>query len=640
MKKPKKNLQKPLIPKKQDTSFSSKNWFQLAIILLGVFIIYSPILDKEFINHDDNWYIYENPFLNPFKFSYIGKIFSGFYSGQYSPLPMVVLGFIRMSAGNETLLYNLTAVLLHLINVSLTCWLVFRLGKNPFSALMVAALFGVCTLNMESIAWASAVFKIGFYAAFFLASLIAYTFYLSSNQIRYLLVSLILFVLSFLCKEQAVALVLCLLCIDFFNGRNLISKKVIAEKLPFLVLSIVFGVVTLMASRSNRDVLSVSHFTLAERILYACYALGEYIVKIFVPYKLAAFYPYPKAKDFSIWFYLHPVMIAGLLFIFIRAFRKNKIVTFGILFFIANILFTLALQIISVREVVMADRYVYVPCIGLFLIFASSLQTNSEKYPQYKKIFFSFSGIYLAVISVLTFQQAKVWKNTLSVMENSSKNYEAPMPLVNIGVEYMQRDSTDKAFDYFNRAIELDADYGLAYLNRGTIYINRHQDSLALADYDRAVGLGLNAAHLYANRGGIYIMHGKYDLALADFEKALKLKPNFYQAYYNRAIAHVRMNDFNSAVDDYSNYIQQNPNNAKVYFDRGTAYQNLQQTENAINDFSMAISMDNKKGSYYLKRSNAYAAAGRKEAALSDALAAQQLGEQVSNDYLESLRKK
>src|SRR5258708_39810671 len=106
MKKPNKPITKSAKQKLQDSSFNRSHWIQLAIILLGVFIIYSPSLTKEFINYDDDWYIYTNPFVNPFSFSNIGKIFSNFYSGQYSPLPMTFLGFINLAADNKPFLYN------------------------------------------------------------------------------------------------------------------------------------------------------------------------------------------------------------------------------------------------------------------------------------------------------------------------------------------------------------------------------------------------------------------------------------------------------------------------------------------------------------------------------------------------------
>ncbi|MBK5286116.1 MAG: tetratricopeptide repeat protein [Bacteroidia bacterium] len=640
MKKSKNNLPKTSVKKKQDASFSRKNWLLLLLILIAVFIVYSPTLSKAFLNYDDNWMIYENSLYHPSVFSHIGEIFSTFYSGQYSPLPTVFVGIVRASAGDETFLYNLMAVLLHLISTSLVCWLVFRLFKNPFYALSAAALFGICSMNVESVAWASAAFKAGFYTSFYLGALISYTFYISSSQIKFLLTSLVLFTLSFLSKEQAVALVLSMLCIDFLFGKNFFSKKVILEKLPFLILSLIFGFVTIAANESNRLALTYSHFDFGDRVLYLCYALGEYVIKIFVPYKLAAFYPYPAPANFDVWFYFHPLIVVFLIFLFAWTAKKNKPVAFGLLFFLSNILFSLALQVVSVREVIMADRYVYVSSIGLLLIIPYSIQKLTGEYSPFKNIIYSVSALYVAIISVITYNQTKVWKNTVTLMENSLKNYSSPVPMVSLGVEQMTHGNTERALDNFNHSIKMFSDYGIAYLNRGTIYAQRGKDSLALADFNKAADLNLSSANLYANRGGLYINFGKYDLALKDFEQALKLKPNFSQAYYNRAITHIRLNDYKSAIADYGMYMKQNPRNPRVYYDRGIAYQKLEQNENAVNDFSTAITLDNTKGIYYLKRSYAYLSLGKKDLALTDALSAQQLGEQLGSDYLESLRRK
>jgi tetratricopeptide (TPR) repeat protein len=634
----KKNLRQP-VQKKEVPAFSTSNGWQLVLILIGIFIIYSPALNKEFVSYDDNWMIYENPYYNPSVFSHIGEIFSEFYSGQYSPLPTILVGIIRSVAGNETFLYNLVAILLHILNAALACFLVHRLFKNSFYALSVAALFGACTMNVESVSWLSAAFKDGMYAAFFLGALISYTLYISSGKLKFMFASLALFILSFLSKEQAVTLTLCVLCIDFAFARNLLNKRVILEKLPFIFLSVAFGVITIAANQSNRVGLTYTAFSFADRILYACYALGEYVVKIFVPFKMSAFYPYPAPSEFNGWFYFHPLIAAGLIFLFIVTIKKHKLVAFGILFFLSNILFTLALQVVSVRDTIMADRYVYVSSIGLLLIIPYSVQKLSVIFFTWKKFIFSAAALYFVIISFLSFNQTKIWKNTTTLMESSLKKYASPTPMVSLGVEKMNRGDLDGAFDYFNRAIEMFPDYALSYLNRGTIFAQRRQDTLALSDFEKAVRLNLSSANLYANRGGIYINFGKYDLALHDFEQALKLKPNFPQAYYNRAIVHARLNDYNAAIDDYSNYLKQVPGNARVYFDRGKMYELLGQNENALSDFSKAIQLDNTKSIYFVRRCYAYVALGKKEFALSDALTAQKMGELFSSEYIENLKR-
>jgi len=639
MKKPNKPLPKPAKQKQLDNSFTRKNWVQLALILIGVFIVYSPSLSKEFINYDDDWYIYENPFVNPFSFSNIGKIFSEFYFGQYSPLPMVFLGFINLVAGNKPFLYNFISILLHLVNVTLVCWLVYRFIKKPIPALIVAALFGICTLNVESIAWASAAFKTGFYSAFFLGSLITYTFYLSSNNIKFLFASLGLFILSFLSKEQSVALVFALLCIDFLNQRNLLSKKVILEKLPFLILSIVFGIITIMATKSNRDALTYSNFTFPERILYACYALGEYVMKLFAPYQLSAYYPYPSSKNFSYWFYLHPAIIAAIVFLFIRTMKTNKPIAFGILFFIANILFSLVLQVVSVREVVMADRYIYIASIGFFFIFSMLLQNFIEKNSRFKGVAYSTFFLYVLIISVISFQRTKVWKNTQVLLEDNLKNFTAPLPLVNLGIEYKRHGQIEKAMANYNRSIQLYPEYGLAYLNRGNIFFDAGQTLRAMSDYNEAEKLGVKTEHLFANRGALFAMKKDYPNAFKDFEKSLQINPRHANAFMNRGITHFEMKDFKSAIADYDNYLKLKPDDDGIYCDRGIAYQNLNQNEEAIKDLSMAIKLHPNSGLYFLNRSYSYNILGKKALALSDAMTAQSLGEKVSSEYLEQLKR-
>ncbi|HLG35810.1 MAG TPA: tetratricopeptide repeat protein, partial [Bacteroidia bacterium] len=629
---------KPANQKTVSVSFGKTQWLLLALILLTVFLVYIPSLEKNFINYDDDWYIYDNLFVTAFSFGNAGAVFFEFYFGQYSPLPMFFLGILHSISGSEPFIYNFMAVVLHLINIALVCWFMFRLNASTFIALATAALFGLATMQVESVAWASAAFKTGFCCAFFLLSLIAYISYLSSGKLKFYFVSLLFFVLSFLSKEQAVALSLSVVCIDYLRSRNLLSKKVILEKIPYFALAVLFGIITLMATKSNRDALTYSDFSVMERILYACYAVGEYFMKLIAPYQLSAYYPYPNEKNFSIWFYIHPLIVAGIIFLFIRALKKNRQAAFGYLFFAANILFTLVLQVVSVREVVMADRYVYVSSIGLFMIVAATLQHAMKINYAYKNVIYGTFVFYLLVISGITFQRTKVWKTTQALLEDNLKNFTAPLPLVNLGVEYKRQGFLDKAMANYNKSIQLYPDYGLAYVNRGNIYSDSRMDTLALADYNKAIQLKTQTPNVYANRGGVYARNGKYDLALADFAIAIKIDSNFANAYMNRAITYFVLNDFKSAITDYTNYLRRKPDDAGIYCDRGVAFQNLGDDENALRDLNKAIQLSPGSGIYYLNRSYSYLRIGKKDLALSDAMAAKNLGVQVDAGYLQQLQ--
>lgn len=577
--------QKKLVP-----SFNKYNWFQLAILLVGIFIIYSPTLNKEFIYFDDDWYIYNNPYLHPFSLSKIGEIFSEFYGNQYSPIPTTFLGFLSILSGDSPFLYNLSAILLHVMCTVMVFWFAYRLVRNPISALVVAAFFGITPLNVESVAWASAVFKTGFYSIFFIASLISYTYFLSTNKLKHLAVSFLFFVLSFLSKEQAVALVLSLFCIDFLNRRNLLSKKVILEKLPFLIASAVFGIITLMAAKSDSDELAYNQFDFAYRILFACYALGEYFIKLLIPYELSLYYPYPDIRNLSFWFYLHPVIIAVLVYVFIRTLKKNRSVAFGILFFSANILFTLVLQIVSVRGAVMADRYSYIPSIGIYFLAGVLLnQLWTTKYKSTAIIIVSMFAIYF---SVVTFVRSQVWQNSLTLWNDVISKYKTvPTAYNNRGVYYMNKKNFVQAIDDFSKAIGLDRKYSLAYYNRGVIYSRLKRYAEALTDYNKAIELRPNYAMAYNNRGIAFVNEKKNELALSDFNKAIELKADYAEAYVSRGNYFRDENKIDEAWNDYERALKINPDLSSAYLNRGILRAKVNSYEEALVDFNKAIEL-------------------------------------------------
>ena len=212
---------------------SKQQLLLLFCLLLAVFISYLPALNKEFVNFDDDSYITQNPDIANFSFSKIPDIFSHFYLAQYSPVPSVIYGIIHMIVGFHPFLYNIFALVLHLITILLVFKFIWSLCGNFRIAYVTAALFGIATMQVESVAWLAAVNKTCTYSIFSLSSLIVYISYIKTNKNKYFIVSMLLFFISCFCKEQAVSLSLAMVAIDMFFGRKLFSKKVIFEKIPF-----------------------------------------------------------------------------------------------------------------------------------------------------------------------------------------------------------------------------------------------------------------------------------------------------------------------------------------------------------------------------------------------------------------------
>jgi len=404
------------------------------------------------------------------------------------------------------------------------------LFKNRIIAITGALLFGVNAMNVESVAWISERKNL-LYALFFLSSLLSYLKYIDSQKKQYYLLSLLLFFLSCLSKGQAVVLSVVVIFIDYVRNRNLLNFKTISEKIPFLIISIVFGIIALYA-QNKVAAIHWEFFTPETRIIFAHYGLTMYLFKLLIPIKLSAFYPYPAFENiltqYGIFCIVTPLIIYALYY-----FRKNKIVIFSIIFFLSNIV--LVLQLIMVGGAVMADRYVYMPCIGYFIILGLIID-NLLKKNSFRFIIYPLSAVYVIFLSFLTFNQTKVWNNSESLWNSVIKNYpRAHVAWYNLGIGLEKKNETALAEQYYTNAINASSNYYEAYYNRGLI------------------------------RG----KNGRFEEAIEDFNSALRIVPNYIPAYTNRAIANCFLKRFDKAIEDFNNAVNINPKDGNCLYNRG-----------------------------------------------------------------------
>ncbi|NOX45460.1 MAG: hypothetical protein GXO89_00600, partial [Chlorobi bacterium] len=227
-------------------SKSAKNnrnvFLSLLLILVATFFAFSPVFQNDFLKTwDDNRYIIDNPLIQSLGFSNIAQMFSMVYDGHYHPLTLLSLAIDFQIDGLNPVVFHTTNLLLHLGNTLLVFWFVFLLfdRKNLSMAVVSALLFGISTMAVESVAWASERKNL-LYALFYFVSLISYLKYLKTDKLKFLFLSVFLFLLSLLSKAMALPLVATLFAIDLFFGRKPLSWKTILEKLPYLLLAIIF----------------------------------------------------------------------------------------------------------------------------------------------------------------------------------------------------------------------------------------------------------------------------------------------------------------------------------------------------------------------------------------------------------------
>lgn len=613
-----KQLQKPL----------NKKTIVLWSVLLVIITIaaYFPSLSNGITNWDDDSYIINNPTLKEISFENTKQIFSEYYMGNYHPLAMLSLSLDYQIGGEDAegevnaWIYHFTNVLLHIINTLLVLWFVYLLLGRFDIAVTAALLFGVHTLHVESVVWISER-KDVLYALFFIASMIAYVYYLKNKNTKFYVYSLILFILSLLSKGQAVSLAVSLIAIDYLFERKLLDKKLIAEKIPFFILALIFGLVAIYAQKAGNALHEENSYALYKRVGFAGYTYTQYIFKLILPVKLAAIYPYPdiinKSMPGHFWLFLVPTL--SVLYAFYYFMNKNRLVAFTIAFFTINI--ALLLQLIPVGSAIMADRYAYIPSIGFFIFIAWGFFRLTEKYPTQKNALKGLLVIYLIFLTVLSVQRTKIWHDSITLWDDTLKKSPKAVVAWNNRGSTKDRDKDHKgAIEDFTRAILFKPDYKHAFYNRGTARKDLAKETgdtsllnLAMNDFNTAIEIDGDFVEAYHNRAMTQenmasfvrdtVRRKKLMLAaLNDYNKTLEIDDSYENAIVNRGVIKGKLAMLDAAIADFNLAIEKDPKNASAYSNRGLAKDHAGKFKEAIADYDKAIEIDPEFVTAYLNR--------------------------------------
>src|SRR5690349_875507 len=306
-------------PLKPDGPPISENFLLLGCLVL-TFAVFANTLSAGFVNWDDHGYLWLNPLVQPLGHASIGDIFTGHTCGNYSPLvvltycmehaldPIVKPGALVMENFNP-FVYHFTNVLLHLGATTMAFFLFRALGLRGWALALGTALFGIHPMRSESVAWVTER-KDVLYGLFYIAALFTYWKYLveKEGRMKWFMVTMLLGLLSYFSKIQAVSLPLSLLCLDYFAGRNLKSIPVWLEKAPLFALSLVFGLVGIHFL-GEAEGFKETGYAMSERFFFATYSLCAYLWKLIAPFGLSAYYPYPAIGATPALYYVTPLVL-------------------------------------------------------------------------------------------------------------------------------------------------------------------------------------------------------------------------------------------------------------------------------------------------------------------------------------------
>jgi tetratricopeptide (TPR) repeat protein len=605
------------------------NALALLIILVLTCIVYIPVLSAGFVNWDDPDYVTDNPIIKDF--SNLEMMFTRPVQGNYHPLTMLTLALNYSFSGFEPWSYHVFNLIFHLVN----CFLVFRLamvlsGNNLIIAFTTSLLFGIHPMHVESVAWVSER-KDVLYSLFFLAGLISYTKYVDTDSRKNYVLTIIFLILSLLSKPAAVIFPVVLFCIDLLRKRSF-DIRLLTEKIPFFLLSLIMAYITYTAQQEKGATAGADIFGLGTRILMGFYGIMMYFIKMVLPIDLSPFYPFaPVNKDLPATYYIAPLFSLALFVLIFYSLKRNRVVAFGILFYLANLL--LVLQFIPIGSAIIADRYTYLPYIGFFYI--AGWFVDRYLHGNFLRSLYLIIPVAL-ILGILTFKQSGIWSSGATLWDHAIKTEPSARAYSNRGSIYKEQKKYEEAISCYNEAIKINVADHEAYTNRGGVYFELNKFDRALEDYKKAMTIKPNYVPAYDNTGALFGMRLQYDSALRYLDKALQINPQYTPSYRNRGLVNVELGRFTEAISDFKKFLEHQVNDPDVMNMIGICYRNIGKYDEAMSIINNAIAMK-PDARYYLNRAYCFLALKNMEAARTDALRAKEAGLTIEPELATSL---
>jgi len=593
------------------------------VIALVIFYICYPIINGDFV-WDDKLHILNNTDISDNGLLGVLNVFRPTDKYMYHPITILSYKLDYLISGYNTTSYHLTNIIIHIIVTILVYMVTYKVMKNIYISLFVSLFFCFHWMHVEPVAWISGR-KDLLAGLFFFSSLLTYILYKEKNNSRYYLFSLLLILLGMLSKPSVAGLPFVLLLYDYYKKGKIIKKDILLI-LPFIFIVFLILLIPFSFDKSLSAINNLTNiYPLKDRIFFPSAVFSYYLVKIILFKNLTAFSGFPEKTGgiLPIWYYFSLLVYLFFVLLIYRSVKTRRLVVFGILFYIVNLL--IVSHLIPFGTSIFADRYTYIPYVGIFLLMGYFIDEKIKK----DKIKYFLLGIFVVFMVFVFKDRVKIWRDNLSlwtsVIENGSNSKSMAYAYYNRGVEYENID-VNKAINDYSKCIELDSLYKDVYINRGRLYYNMNKNEEALKDFNMAVRVdrndkaynnrgsvlmryGLNEEALkdfnmalkinqmsvetYNNRGILYVSMGKMKDAIDDYNRAEKIDSLYSQTYNNRAIAYFKLGMIDSAMYDWNKSIKLNPNNYKAYYNMGQAYFNLKRYNDAIRCYNKVLHINN-----------------------------------------------
>lgn len=564
---------------KPEGLFASPKKRNLVLSLLLVVVtlaLYNPVSGHPFVNYDDDRYVTDNPHVHSgLNWDSIRWAFTSFDESNWHPLTWVSHELDSQLFKLNPAGHHYTNGVLHAMNVVLLFLVLQWATGFTWRSLMVALLFAVHPVNVESVAWV-AERKNLLSMAFFLLALAAYGRYTRKPTIRRYVRVFFLFACGLMAKPMVITLPFVLLLWDYWPlqrwgpttpGDSEIPPRsivqLIVEKIPLFALSAASAIITMRAQSQGGAVRSVGEFPFVARVGNAILAYGRYVMNLFWPVRLAPYYPHPE-NALPTW----QVMLASLFLVVITGFviaqRQRRYLLVGWLWFLGTLVPMIGL--VQVGAQAMADRYAYLSYVGLFIMLCWAAADWASTRQIHQRWLAAAGAVVVISFAMLAHRQLKYWSDNITLwthtLQVTTDNFVAED---NLGGALLQQYRTDEAIPHFRNAIKINPYDPVGNLNVAA-YEQQHGKLLeSIQLYQNVLRMTPDAklrATTFSNLGSAYRNLRDYARAKQNYEAAVKLEPDTPHAWIGLGLLAQKNGDLNRAIEDYSRAMSIQPTDA------------------------------------------------------------------------------
>jgi len=627
-------------------------------LITATLIVFGQVISHDFINYDDGSYVYNNSHVRKgWSVQGVKWAFTTRFHLHWHPLTWLSHMTDCMLFGINPGAHHLTNLLIHISNMLLLLFILNRVTGAFFQSALVAALFALHPLHVEPVAWI-ADRKDLLSTFFWLVTMWTYARYVKNPGVKKYLLVFMSYILALMSKSMVITIPAMLLLMDYWPfGRfrieepkikadqmrresagsrylNKPSIRLVLEKMPFFFPMIAGAVLTFMA-------IGFKSFTFSKltkiipgtnQIANALVSYAYYIYKMIWPFDLAI--PYPKLGTQP----LTHVAGAGtvLLGISILAYvrrRHNPYLLMGWLWYLVTLLPVIGL--VKAGPHILADRYTYVPMIGLFIMIAWGVPDIFKKARHGRQILAVLAGVVILSCIAISWQMTRNWKNSETIFRHSvgvTKNNHVAHN--NLGTTLLNQKKTKGAIYHFSRALEAKPQFAKAHNNMGLALARQRRLNKAIYHYTEAVRIKPNYAKAHYHLGNAFLKQGKYKEAAASYSRAVKIQPKMDTAHNNLGIVMSKLGNHQEAIRHYSRAIKINPRHYKAHNSLGSELMRQGRLDEAIYHFSRAIMVKPN----YAKAYNNKGIALSKQGKLKEAKRYFSLALKIDPDYAEARR--